>query len=394
MNSRTIGGMLLIIGTSVGGGMLALPIATAPGGFFGSAIGLIFAWLIMTGGALLILEVNAWLPEGNNIISMARQTLGRWGEVFAWVVYLLLLYTLLSAYTASGADVLHGLIEQLGVNLPNWLGAIIFIVIFASIVILGIRAVDFANRGLMFGKLAVYVLLVLFTIPFVHLNLLAAAHPKRVLGAITVIITSYGFATIVPSLRMYFHNNIKQLRLVIIVGSLIPLGCYLIWVAVILGTLPLHGPNGLIPMLTSPHPVSDLAHALSAHTRSAWITGFADIFTSICVMTSFIAVSLGLCDFLADGFNVNKQGKGGFLVYSVAFVPPLAIVIFYPQAFLIGLSYAGIFCVLLLVLLPAFMAWSGRYRKNIAKGYQLIGGKLTLILLIIVGFGIIGLTSG
>jgi tyrosine-specific transport protein len=38
MNLKIIGGALLIVGTSIGGGMLALPIATAPSGFLGALL--------------------------------------------------------------------------------------------------------------------------------------------------------------------------------------------------------------------------------------------------------------------------------------------------------------------------------------------------------------------
>ena len=35
---KFFGSILLIIGTSIGGGMLALPVATSAGGFFGQAL--------------------------------------------------------------------------------------------------------------------------------------------------------------------------------------------------------------------------------------------------------------------------------------------------------------------------------------------------------------------
>ena len=58
MNNKLIGGILLIIGTSIGGGMLVLPIATAQLGFINALIFLVLCWAIMTAAALLILEVN------------------------------------------------------------------------------------------------------------------------------------------------------------------------------------------------------------------------------------------------------------------------------------------------------------------------------------------------
>ena len=134
MNFKFIGGILLIIGTSIGGGMLALPITTAQRGFLGSVLLLFSAWLFMTAGAFLILEVNLWLPADSNLVSMAKETLGRGGALFAWVIYLLLLYCLIAAYISGGSDLLHSLLQLVKLNSPQWLDAIIFTLIFGFIV--------------------------------------------------------------------------------------------------------------------------------------------------------------------------------------------------------------------------------------------------------------------
>lgn len=205
-----------------------------------------------------------------------------------------------------------------------------------------------------------------------------------------VMITSFGFATIVPSLRSYFHGNIKQLRQAIFMGSLITLIAYTIWVGTILGTLPREGIHGLIHMITSGHAASELPESLSITLQNSWITLFAQLFTSIAVLTSFLGVSLGLSDFLADGFGVSKKGKGGLLVYAATFLPSLTIVLFYPNAFIAGLTYAGSFCTILLALLPILMVWYGRYYKNLSTktSYQVYGGKLFLSIGLIVSFTI------
>ena len=87
-NSKLVGGVLLIVGTSIGGGMLALPVSTAAAGITNAIIFLFLCWLIMTTGALLILEVNLRLPAGSNMVSMAKSTLGLPGQIIAWITYL------------------------------------------------------------------------------------------------------------------------------------------------------------------------------------------------------------------------------------------------------------------------------------------------------------------
>lgn len=386
MNFKLLGSILLIVGTSIGAGMLALPIATAQLGFVGSLILLFSCWLVMTMGALLLLEVNLWLPLNSNLISMARETIGPVGQVISWITFILLLYSLLCAYIAGGTDLLHSLLQTYAVDVPQWLAALVFICVFGSVVFMGIKSVDYVNRGLMFVKFSAYFLLVIFLLPLVSLPNLAAGHLSHItsLTAITVTITSFGYAAIVPSLRIYFAGDIRQLRLAILVGSLIPLVCYIAWDMVIMGVIPIEHAKALIT-------TSDLVNVLTATAQKSYITVCTRVFTSFCVLTSFLGVALCLVDFLADGLQLEKKGASKIFIHLATFIPPLFIVIFFPNVFIKALEYAGIYCVILLILLPAWMAWNGRYRRHIAHGFKAPGGKFLLICMVI--FSIIMLIS-
>ncbi len=390
MRGKFIGGILLIVGTSIGGGMLALPMATAAGGFIGALVMLFLGWMVMAAGAFLILEVNLWFPAGNNIISMAKQTLGRPGEIATWILYIGLLYALMSAYCSGGGDVIRGLLQHIDITIPQWLGACFFVLIFAGIVALGIRCVDLVNRGLMTIKFIFLFLLIFLSVPHVHFSFLTESHPKYWFSAATIIITSFGFSIIIPSLRGYFHDDVRLIRKIILLGTFIPFAAYVLWILVIIGSIP-HEKLLLIKSATDP--VTQLTHALSTELNSNWVKNIARTFTSICVMTSFLAVSLSLTDFLADGLGIVKKRKGALFIFAISFLPPLAIVIFYPKAFLLALSYAGIFCILLLVILPILMVWCGRYRKSIASGYQVFGGKWLLAVLMLISIAFIVCTQ-
>lgn len=391
MNSKLIGGILLVVGTSIGGGMLALPVAGAPGGFFYSSALLFLCWIVMTFSAFLILEVNLWLPQNSNIISMAKTTLGNGGAIITWITYLLLLYSLLSAYISGGSDILHGLLLAIHINSPQWITACLFVLLLGFVVYNGVKTVDYVNRGLMTTKLAAYLLLIALITPFIKLSDLSSGKAHLLLGSVMVMITSYGFATIVPSLRAYFHSDVNKLRRVILIGSIIPLICYILWDLAIMGTIPANGDNGLINMMHSGHSTTDLTNSLSLFLNSGWVTGITRLFTSICMATSFLGVSLGLTDFLADGFNLEKKGSGNLVIYSATFLPPLLFVLYFHNAFIGGLNYAGICCVVLLMVMPAFMVWQGRYRKQIASGYEVVGGKMAIICLMIISLAVLGL---
>lgn len=380
-DSKFIGGILLIVGTSIGGGMLALPVSTAEVGFTNSIFFLVMCWLVMTVGALLILEVNLRLPAGSNMVSMAKSTLGMPGQIIAWITYLLLLYTLLAAYISGGSDVMSGLLQKASINPPGWVTSFLFTLVFSLVVYGGIRSVDYVNRGLMFGKLGIYLLLVVIISPHVDLSTLRGGSMNAITSSLMVLITSFGFASIVPSLREYFNDDTRTLRKVILLGSLIPLTCYIIWDAVIMGVVQREGDDGLLALMTNEHATSGLTNALSSAVQNQWITGFFGFFTSICMITAFLGVSIGLFDFLADGLTLKKTGLQGKSTLALTFLPPLAVVLVNPGIYLHALSYAGVCCVILLLLLPAIMAWRAR-RIDPEGGIWLVpGGNLSLSLI-------------
>lgn len=378
--NRITGGILLIIGTCLGGAILALPLVTAAGGYWHAALLLGGMWLLMTIGAFFVLEVTLWLPPGANLISMSKATLGRIGAGVTWVSYLLLFYSLISAYTAGGADLLANLLSYLSIYLPAKLNAVLFVLLLGSIVFYGIRAVDCANRALLSVKLLAFFLLLGLISSRVDIALLPVGHSSALLFAVMPVITAFGFAIIMPSLRAYLNSDVKALRKVLALGSLFPLICYLLWDFVVQASIQTSGPTGLAQMAHSAHSVSDLTEALSRRLHSHWIDYVTHLFTSICITTSFLGVSLCLSDFLADGLHIKQTLKGRWLIMLITYLPPVLLVWFYPGAFIGALGYAGIFCIILLMLLPSAMTWSGRYIKGIATGYRVCGGKWLLSL--------------
>lgn len=380
MQSKIIGAMLLIAGTSIGGGMLGLPIATAQSGLCYASLLFIGCWALMTFTAFLTLEVSLCMPPHSNVISMAKKMLGKPGEIISWSIYLLFLYALVSAYIASGQDVFHGLLIAHGWHVSLWLCGLVFVFIFGSIVTAGVKQVDFVNRLLMITKLIMLTLLISTIFLHISPDNYAQGHYLSLLPAVTVTITSFGFSIIVPTLRDYLQNDIKKLRLALFVGSLIPLVCYIAWIIAIFGAIPRDGQYGLTHLLHDSQPMTGLLADIYHISGNSHVDLFSRLFISICVLTAFMCVSLGLSDYIADGIRREKRGGGRFIISLLTFIPPLITVMFYPHAFILFLSLAGLCCVILQALMPALMAWRCRYHFNAALDYQVFGGKLAIII--------------
>lgn len=387
---RLIGGILLVSGTTIGAGMLALPIVTGFAGFWPSMALFIVYWLYMTFTALLMLEVNLWMEEHTNLITMAKRTLGRGGKIASWVIYLFLLYTLTTAYLAGGGPIFLEAFESMtGWKPPVWMTPFPLLIIFGFFVYQGARSVDYVNRLLMFGLAVSYVLMVSFLTPHVEPALLKHADWGMIWIAVSIVSTSFGFHIIIPTLTDYLHRDVRQLRWVLIIGSLIPLVVYISWELLTLGIVPLHG----VSSLTEGYQKGlDGATVLGMYLGSTELSLLARLFSLFAIVTSFLGVSLSLRDFLADGLNIEKTAKGRLVLYLLTFVPPLVITLIDPRAFLNALEYAGAFGVVtLLGLLPVLMVWRGRYVQHREGPYRAPGGSWALGLAFGISLLVIGL---
>ncbi len=389
--NKIFGGAMLVSGTCIGAGMLALPVSTAAGGFYPSSMLFVFCWLMMTLSAFLMLEVSLWYPQETNLITMAKSTLGKGGEIIAWITYVLFLYALMTAYTSGAAGIIGKILGKMGFD--ESMGLWVTVIIFAAIVYFGARSVDWANRIMMVGLIGAYVALVSHVVPKVSPELLNEGHAKYLWTTGPLLVTSFGFHLLIPSLKNYLNSDVKSLRWSIFLGSLLPLIVYLLWELLVLGVIPVKGEQGLVAILVAEHhtgkqAVIEVTQLLSHLLQNPRITLLAGIFGLCAMLTSFIGVALGLFDFFADGFQIKKTVKGKFSLAVLTFLPPVLFALFYPR-FITALHYAGFFAAILLVIFPAMMVWWGRYRLNLATGYRVWGGRFAILVTFAFGVGVI-----
>lgn len=384
------GAILLVSGCCIGAGMLGIPVLSAMAGFKPSVLLFLLSWLFMTATGLLLLEVNLLFKDEVNIVSMASKTLGFVGKAIAWSMFLFLFYSLMVAYGAASGELFVDFTKDMtGILLPNWLGILIMVGIFGVMVYLGTQAVDNFNRALMLGLIVTYVLLVAFGLSHVKTDYLQHSNWGAALFMVPVLIVSFGFHNLVPSLTKYLDYDAKRLRLCFIIGSAIPLLVYLTWEYLILGLVPLDGPDGFLATRDN----GDMAtKALRSAVGSPLIVGLAHYFAFFAVVTSFIGVALSFVDFLADGLGVHKGPMGRFQMCLLALVPPFVFAVLYPKIFLDALNIAGgYFAVILFGVLPALMAWSGRYVLKLKNTYQVPGGRILLVAVILISSLVMGI---
>jgi tyrosine-specific transport protein len=382
--SLILGAAFLIAGTSIGAGMLGLPIKTASAGFIPTIGMFIVVWLVMTFTALFMLEIALWSKNDTNIISMATNTLGKWGGRVSWLIYLAFLYSVMSAYTSGGTTIFANLF---GMNLHTNSGVILttlmFILPFVIFVCLGTTCVDYVNRVFLIGLILSFGLMLVWvkgdnTIPFNYIG-----QASKIWYATPLMVMSFGYHLIIPSLKSYLKNNIFQLRMAIIIGGALPIIIYSIWIYEVLYLVPTWGEGGLVNMLSAKkNPADLLIQHLSIGAPK--VSGAVACFSFLALVSSLIGVALGIFDFFSDGLHIKKNLRGILLLAGLTFAPPVIFTLLFPHGFMLAIKYGGIFATVLLILYPTIMVWCGRYvTEQTGKtdvSYRVWGGKVSILL--------------
>ncbi len=376
-----LGGILLLAGSCIGAGMLALPVITGIAGFVPSLFLFVVAWLFMTSTGLLLLEANLTLGHELSLISIAEKTLGKGGKVLCWFLFLLLFYCLSVAYVAASGSILQGLAADLfNVSIPAWGGSVLFTTIFALVLYVGTREVDLVNRWMMIALVFCYLTLIALGSRHIQASNLTVYHWKYAYMALPVVIISFGFHNMIPSLAMYLKGDRRRLFITVVIGSSIPLLVYLVWEVVMLGIIPIGGRAGLLEALDQGQAATS---ALRGVVGKSWVNTVAGAFALFAIITSFLAQQLSIVDFLADGFKMAKVGVKRFFLIGLSITPPFVFALLYPGVFIQALNWAGGFsAVILFGIMPALMVWVLRYKRRLSKVPLLPLGRPLLILVL------------
>ncbi|UHJ63138.1 aromatic amino acid transport family protein [Vibrio furnissii] len=386
MKSKLLGSTLIIAGTTIGAGMLALPLASAGIGFSTSLMIMFALWAMMAFTALLMVEIHQYADKDATLHTLAKQILGRKGKWVATFAMLFLFYALCAAYIAGGGAQFTSRIGELtGLEVSGPTGTLLFTLIVAAVVTIGTGTVDRVNRLLFAGKMVAMVMVLTFLAPNVSQSYLLSMPLGQglVIASIPVIFTSFGFHGSIPAIVNYLDGHTPSLRKAIVIGSAIPLIIYVFWQIVTLGVVSQ-------PQLVENAGLSALIGTLSQTVHQSNLGNVIGIFADLALLTSFLGVSLGLFEFMGDTIR-KKDGNMNRMVASLAtFVPPLMFALFYPQGFIMALGYAAIALAVLAIFLPLMMVSRVRRQSKEGTYYQVMGGTPALAITGVVGILIVG----
>lgn len=388
MQNKTLGSTLIVAGTTIGAGMLAMPLTSAGIGFGFTTLLLVSLWLLLAFSALLFVEAYQTVDSDVGLGTLAEKYYGTFGRVVSTAVLVIFLYAILAAYVSGASSIFGGVLPTIvDKDTTIKVAGVIFTLFFGSFIVTGTTSVDVANRIIFFTKMLAFIVVLGLLLPKVSIeNLLEMPIDKALLiSALPIFFTSFGFHGSIPSLNKYLEGNVKALRISILVGTAIPLVAYLLWQLATHGVL---SQTQFLALLDKDPTLNGLAEAAHEVTGSAWIGITVRVFSAAALITSFLGVALGLFETLEDLLKRVNLPAGRKTLGLLTFIPPMLFAFFFPQGFIMALGYAGQMFAFYAIVLPIAIVW--RVRKQFPTlSYRVKGGSLSLLLALVIGIFIV-----
>ena len=375
---KIFGATALIAGCCVGAGMLALPLATLPSGFFLSILPLFIGWAYMYLSGMMVLEIYLNVKKNIHLMGLLDEVLGKWAKILGAGLFFFLFYSLLTAYlNASSLLVGQTLNRLFSIDVsPNYYVVLNSVILFL-IITLSVKKIDLINRGLVFFMILFYLLLIYVGIfRFNVKNLGLFSHFNVVVWALPVFILSFGFQNLVPTVAHYLKGDLKRIKAALFRGTLAALIIYLIWNLIVLGVSSAKI-QGLGKGTTE-----DLVRLFNV--SGSMFAFFIKGFSLFAILTSVLTVALSFLNFISDSSGESRKRA---LYTLCVLLPPTIFSFIDPAVFLKMLKVAGgIGSVLLFGVLPPLMIWKKRAESK--KGYQKVlpFGKKGILLYLLVSF--------
>lgn len=362
---KKIGAILLIAGTCIGSGMIALPIVLAKLGLVPSIFLMLAIWFIMYYTSLINLELNLQADQALSLGELGKRFSGRWAQLIGVLSLKILSYSLLAVYIYGGSSILKELCAcKLQMQLSLTGVASCYTVGAMLVLLLPIKWIDYFNRLLFIGLLSVVAILIAglaVSLDWNHLPLLSEQYSKPAvwMALVPVIFTSFGFSVVFPSLTNYCDKNPKMLKTVFFWGSFLPALVYILWTCSILTVVYHHSPTFYHKMVHGNAEVGELIQVLSSIAKWQSVQLLIWWISLLAIITSVVGVGMGLFDSLKNMISkVLPETKGRDVLIAALTVGPAYLAVLYiPNAFITVLGFAGMILALMAVIMPVYLFW-------------------------------------
>ncbi len=385
------GAIILVAGTCIGSGMIALPLVAAKAGLVPSILAMLFIWFVMYYTALINVELNLYAGQGLSLGELGKRFSGPIASSIGTLSLNLLSYSLLAVFIYGGTSI----IKTITITTYSQEHIIsLFATSAFTILLLPVKIIDYLNRILFIILLSVFVLLIgalTHHIKWSSLPLWSDNFTTWKIWStiIPVLFTSFGFQVIFHTLTNYCNHNPRILKKAFFWGSLIPAIVYILWTSGVLSAVNNKSPVFYESMINGEVEVGDLILELSKIAQWTSLQILVWWVSLLAIITSVLGVGVGLVDALTHSLkhSILSFYTRKLIAVMLTVAPSYIVALMIPNAFISVLGFAGMILVVIAILLPIYLF--NQLPTPRKTYYQFLKNKPLIWLMQIVGILII-----
>lgn len=393
-NKSALSGIMITAGTAIGAGMFSLPVVSSGMWLAYSIVCLLFLWFLNYLSALYILEANVQFSIGSSFDTISTRILGKNWNILISLSIAFLMYILLYAYFSAFGNMATQTLGWEIFKTNQWSQGVMSIIlggILAFVIWLSTAAVGRISTILVFGMIISFVVSMAGFALQVEASKLfdvsseASAYSPYLWAALPYFMTSFGFATVVPSLYKFYGKRPAIIKKSLLGGSLIAFVVYALFLLVAFGNI---SRQEFIAVNEAGGNIGHLVNAFEKDESGTMISLLLNLFSNFAIITSFLGVGLGLFDFIADKFSFPDDPKGRFISACITFLPPGIASFFFPNGFITAIGFAGLVVIFGFYIAPFFMI--KKVRSTMPEGIYKVSGGNSLLLFFLLSSLLVG----
>lgn len=363
---RFIHATLLIVGTSIGAGFLALPLLGVNLDIkLLLALSVLFVFIAYR-SSMMAVDLNALYKEPASMDKICRGHVGKCVFALTLSSIYLLSFGLLVGYFSCFSDTFSR-VCSVNYNMTVWLSA------GGLFLILSLDAKRFANLNSSFVTVlltAILAAIVYVGISYPGVEIKTETHWKELPGFLPVLFTSFIMQTLCPRIYNDLAGDRKKISRALILGISIPGIIYMLWVVCVLKNITANDLEFLKRLQLHQISVGQLIEFLCNTSPHPFIGSLLKLLTLLSVITSAIGFALGLLQSL---YVFLSKPLARFVVCFL----PAAINLISPDMFVRMFSFSGAIATVFMIFVPYYLI-----KKQTGKGS--FGGMVCCIFGVII----------
>lgn len=352
---------LLVAGTCIGGGTIALPIVLAKIGIIPSILITLFIWLLNYYPSLIGAELNLRSDRGLSLGALGNYFSGTCTQIIGELSVKLFSYAALTMHLCGTSSIIQKLLEKYFQYDISIFAIETFMAILGIILLsFSFKFISLVNNMMFSGFILVFAILLISMFKFLdYKNMPWILSPSfsDILCVCPVIFASYGYQLVLHTIRDYCGKDPMTIKQGIFAGSIIPTAVYMIWPIVSLSVIFAMNPEFFTQMNSSKIEVGIFIKELSNISSLPSFQLLVWLMAILAILTSYVGVGIGLAESI--NFSLEDHIKSQFIrklsAATITIVPAYIVAVIVPDAFVKILGFLGAILVAIGILIPAYL---------------------------------------